>query len=114
MPGYLSWTRTGTLLNLRTKRFQLCGYALVPQLDKNRHFVKPQDQEISAVWLRPGYSAGKEKKKGSLLNLRTKRFQLCGYTLVTQLEKTNRLFVKPQDQEISDATTFTQSIWSQR
>ena len=92
---------TGSLLNLTTKRFQLCGYALVTQLGRKKSlFVKPHDQEISAVWLCPGYSAGK-KQTGSLLNLTTKRFQLCGYALVTQLGRKKSLFVKPHDQEIS-------------
>ena len=64
------------------------AWLLIWRRKKNRLFVKPQDQEISGVWLRPGYSAGKKLKKGSLLNPRTKRFQLCGYSLVTKLEKT--------------------------
>ena len=72
---------TVSLLNLTTKRFQLCGYSLVTQLEKKKRlFVKPHDQEISAVWLCPGYSAGK-KQTGSLLNLRTNRFQMQQHLL---------------------------------
>ena len=87
-PGYSAGKKqTGSLLNLTTKRFQLCGYSLVTQLGKKKRlFVKPHNQEISGVWLRPGYSTGKTTTV-SLLNLTTKRFQLCGYALVTQLGK---------------------------